>query len=161
MLELLIWFRLLSSSDPEHCFTYVRWAITGNRDYLKEHFAKVKNEISFFEELEKREAQETFEAARRSLDATKAGLESPSAFGERSRMIAEEIDRQARRRFCLYRRDATTRGYGFQAALMKRQVIPLLEREIERLEKIQRVGNIADAEINATRQALELERAGR
>jgi len=136
MLELLIWSRLLTSDDPEYCFTYVKWSITGNRDYLKEHLAKVNREIAFFEGLEDREAKDTLDAATRSLGVRNAGAGSPSAFSERFRMIAEENDRQARRRFCLYSRDAKTRGYGYQAALMKRQVVPQLEKEIERLEKI-------------------------
>lgn len=119
MLELLIWFKLLAS-DPTYSFTYVKQIITDKRDHAKEHLSKVKNEIALFEQLEKRESEESKEAIRRKGASTKVAI---------TRMIADEIDRSARRRFCLYSEDARTRGFGYQAYLMKAQVIPQLGRK--------------------------------
>ncbi len=128
MLELLIWFQLLTSDNSDYCFTFVKQVFADGLDYLKKHLAKVKREIELFQQLEQRELGETIEAAKRNL-------ESPAAFGQLFRINAEEIDRVARRRFCSYNEDAVSRGYGLQAYLMEKQAIPELEQQIEQQEK--------------------------
>jgi hypothetical protein len=130
VLELLIWLRLLNSGDPMYCFTYVKQLLNDKRDHAKEHLAKVKREIELFHKLEERELGDTVDQAHRSISTSSSDFSK--SFGE----IAAEIDRTARRQFCLYADDAKTRGYGYQAALMEKQAIPQLEREIEQLERI-------------------------
>ena len=45
---------------------------------------------------------------------------SPSELSQSFARITAEIDRAARRRFCLYSEDAKTRGYAYQAFLMEK-----------------------------------------
>jgi hypothetical protein len=125
ILELLIWFRLLR--EPQHCFTYARQLLTDQLDHLDKQLQKVKREIKLFNELEERELGYTVEAVRSRLRSELSPSHS---------MIAEEIDRIARRHFCVYNNDAKTRGYGFQASLMEQQVIPQLKKEIEHRQQI-------------------------
>jgi hypothetical protein len=124
-LELLIWFRLLETGNPDYCFTYVKKLVTDQCDHARERLSKAKSEIAIFKELEAREAAQTGEAAHKSL----------KSFSKSYNMIAGEVDRVARRKFCLYNSDANTRGYGYQAALLEKQLVPQLEKEVEELEK--------------------------
>src|SRR5205823_4617998 len=125
ILELLIWFRLLSTGDPSYCFTYVKQLLTDKREHAREHLDKVKREVKWFRELEERELGDITDAA----DVARFS-KSPSELSQSFARITAEIDRAARRRFCLYSEDAKTRGYAYQAFLMEKQVIPQLEHEI-------------------------------
>jgi hypothetical protein len=130
MLELLIWFRLLTA-DPTYSFTYVKQLITDKRDHAKEHLSKVKKEIELFKQLEKQESAESEAVVRGKSVSVRSNSES---LPRSARMIADEIDRLARRQFCLYSKDAKTRGFGYQAYLMETQVLPQLEQEVEQLQ---------------------------
>jgi hypothetical protein len=94
MLELLIWFRLLSNNPGNYCFIYVQQLINDKRDHAKEHLAKVKNEIKLFKELDTKEG----------LDVNQIASRPHKEFAEATRMVMSEIDRTARRQFCAPRR---------------------------------------------------------
>ncbi len=133
LLELLIWFRLLG--EPRYCFTYINELLKDAITHAKEHLQRVRREIKLFHELEERELGETIQTADQTIQVarrSRSGVRS-EVFARSHKMIAEEIDRIARRRLCTYYRDAETRGYSFQAALMEKQVVPQLEQEIEQL----------------------------
>jgi hypothetical protein len=132
MLELLIWFRLLTA-DPAYSFTYVKQLVTDKRDHAREHLNKVKKEIELFKQLEKQESAEC-EAVIRGKSAS--AMAHSDSLPRSARIIADEIDCLARRRFCLYSEDAKTRGFGYQAYLMEKQVLPQLEQEVERLQAL-------------------------
>src|SRR5262249_36150083 len=108
VLELLIWFRLLASGDPGYCFIYVKQLITDKRNPAKEPLAQEKRKIKLFRELEERESKNTADLARWSTATP------PPDLAQSFQMIAAEVDRAARRQFCLYSEDAKTRGYGYQ-----------------------------------------------
>jgi hypothetical protein len=126
MLELLIWFRLLHNDPSKYSFIYVKQLITDKRDHAREHLAKVKNEIKLFNDLDKKD----------DLDINQSNSRSGEELADLIRNNMNEIDRLARRQFCLYGEDAKTRGYGYQAYLIETQVIPKLEAEIEELQKL-------------------------
>jgi hypothetical protein len=129
ILELLIWFRLLLSKNPEYAFRYAQQLVTDKRDHAREHLAKLRNEIELFKQLQAKEDGAVGKAADRAA-------RGPEQFRIATRMIAQEIDRAARLQFCLYADDAKTRGYGFQAHLLETQGIPQLEQEIQHLQEL-------------------------
>jgi hypothetical protein len=129
MLELLIWLRLLKGGDSWYSFIYAKQLITDKRDHAKEHLAKVKSEISLFKQLEKKENEKGERVIRRDLAASRPDICT-------LRAVADEIDRIARRHFCLYGEDAKTRGFGYQAYLMETKIIPRIEKEIEQLQSV-------------------------
>jgi hypothetical protein len=129
MLELLIWLCLLKSGDSWYCFTYAKQLITDKRDHAKEHLAKVKNEITLFKQLEKRESEETEQVIREDF-----AISRPDLLPRTTHAVMKEIDRMARRHFCLYSEDAKTRGFGYQSYLMETEIVPRIEKEIEELQ---------------------------
>ncbi|HEY5330211.1 MAG TPA: hypothetical protein VIJ79_10035 [Acidobacteriaceae bacterium] len=131
MLELLIWLRLLKSSETWYCFTYAKQLITDKRDHAKEHLAKVRSEINLFKQLERKESEESIKVIRHDLATSRSDL-LPDAI----RTVMEENDRSARRQFCLYSEDAKTQGFGFQAYLMETKIIPQIETEIEQFQAL-------------------------
>jgi hypothetical protein len=98
LLELLIWFRLLLSNNPEYAFRYAQQLVTDKRDHAREHLAKLRGEIELFKQLQAKEHDEIGKAADQ---AAVDGERSPEQFGIATRMVAHEIDRAARLQFCL------------------------------------------------------------
>jgi len=129
--ELLIWFRLLASGNTEHAFSYARQLMTDNCRCASEELAKLKGEIELFRQLQAREHEELGEAAKAAIET--AGR--PEQFGAASRMIAQEIDRTARRCFCVYADGAKTAGYGPQADLLETKFVPELERRVKQTQE--------------------------
>jgi hypothetical protein len=134
VLELLIWYRLLTEDLQTYGGYYVCLLISEKLQHEKAHLEKVKSEIELFKELQTHEDEE----GERAL-AVRRGSKLPKshAVSQSLQMIGDEIDRLARRKFSLYREGAKTRGFGYQALLMERQAIPQLEQEVDRLEKLQ------------------------
>jgi hypothetical protein len=131
--ELLIWFRLLTSGDAQYAFRCAKDLMTDNWNYAREQLSKLKSEIQFFKQLGARERDEIGNAAKTAIE--RDDIRNPDQFGAASRMISEEIDRAARRGFCLHADGAKTNGYGLQAHLLETQGIPVLEKRVKEQEE--------------------------
>lgn len=129
--ELLVWFRLLESGNTKYAFWYAKQLMTDNWKYASEELAKLRSEIELFRQLHAREDDELGKAAQAAIEQ----VDRPEQYVEASRMIAQEIDRTARRRFCVNADGAKTRGYGFQAHLLETQAVPKLERRVKEQEE--------------------------
>ncbi len=116
--ELLVWLRILEKDSDQAIELFVQVG-EQQAEHIEAYTKKLTDEIALFREFDKED-----KIPQSLVDDLKAGKIRGDEVGQRMREHEAEIDRRARRRFCLYARAARVNGYGFQAHLIEEKAIP-------------------------------------
>jgi hypothetical protein len=131
--EVLVWLRCLDH-DPKYGLIFYSQVIDDQIQHTKNLLAKVESEIALFEEISKEEA---LQLDKHIQIISSSVSEDPKATADKFKQIQEfamkESDRKARRSFCLYAYDAKSNGYGFQAHLLRTNVLETLQKKMDLL----------------------------
>jgi hypothetical protein len=127
--ELLVWFRVLAQ-NPEQAFEFYWQIIEKQIAHIEGNRVKLRNEIAYFKELDKRDGIPNDVLI--SLDQDPVTV-SARDMVNRMHANANMIDQEARRSFSLYAEDAKTNGYAYQAFLMESKGLPILDKELDKL----------------------------
>jgi hypothetical protein len=131
LFETVVWLRVLRR-DRRFGLTYRFQIIEKQLSYYRDFRKKLESEIDMLISLGEEEGDKVTALA---LAAINESPSESSHIGEELKAIEMEIDRKARRNFCLYAESAKTNGHGFQAELIKTKVLPDIIVRIETLEK--------------------------
>jgi hypothetical protein len=133
--ETLIWLRQMDR-DPDYGLVFYGKVIANQAQHCRDYRAKLEEEITLFEQLQKEESSLHTESLKQFMDSASARrAESVSAA---TAAVMNEMDRRARRAFSLYAEDAKHNGFGFQAHLMREQATPQINAQIDRFEAEQK-----------------------
>lgn len=151
LFELLVWLKSIDR-DRLRSVEFLLQIHEDQEKHVVRYIRRLNAEADFFDELAKEDGPpaELLETAR--SDAS--GLDA-EFFRDALARNMDAVDLKARRRFVLYRRAATTNGYGYQALLIRKHAIEAAADELGRL----RAGR-AEFETRVTRPVLDAETLG-
>lgn len=128
--EMLVWLRVLNQ-DAEYGLVFYYQTIEKQIQHFRDYRAKLANEISILNALGEEE-NDLFQDRVQKLADDPPPL-TAERVSEETTSIMSEIDRKARRAFCLYAESARHNGYGFQAELIRTKAIPHVDTQIDEL----------------------------
>lgn len=120
--ETLVWSRLLDN-DMRYGLVHYSHLIDAQIKHYEENLKKVSDEIGLFEALAKEENTRIDNAVQKIFEKGSNTLDPKSGQSQIIQEIMKETDRKARLSFCIYGDDAKVNGYGFQAYLLKKQMV--------------------------------------
>lgn len=136
--ELSVWLRLFER-DARYCLIYYRELLGTQLRYYEDTVTQLQREVQLLRQFEELD-NPTFPAA----VGNDGELQSAADFGSAIRAAMNRVDAEASRHFLLYLDDAQVNGYGFQAHLVEKRVIPPVQGAVAELEKTR-----ADFEVRA------------
>jgi hypothetical protein len=132
--EVLVWLKVLRR-DQRYGLVYRFQVIEKQLAYYRDYYGKVEKEIKFLRQLGQEEDDHFQTAITKIMDRDDATLQKEAAVAQAKELIESETDRKARRHFCLYAEQAKTNGYGYQAYLVEKQVLPPIDTQVQQLER--------------------------
>jgi hypothetical protein len=133
--ETLVWLRLMYR-QPDYGLIFLGRVISGQLQHFEALRGKLEDECELFKRLQ-REESALHEKSLQRLNENVKDLR-PDHIAAATDSIMCEVDRKARRAFSLYAEDAKLNGFGFQAHLIEKQVIPQVNGHIRELEAKQK-----------------------
>lgn len=128
--ELSVWLHLFSA-DSRFGLIYYRQLLDTQLRYYRDTTEHLRREVELLKTFEQKDRQSA-EAVMKNVSSE----ESPvSNLGNSVRQAMKAVDAEASRKFSLYLDDAKTNGYGFQAHLLEKKVIPQTEEAIRLIEQ--------------------------
>ena len=129
LFEILLWLRAIRA-NPLRSIEFFVQIYDDQQKHIERYMKRLSDEADFFDELHKldRMPKEVLDLAR--SDPTKI---TPEFVQQAIAAKEEEVDRQARRRFILYRRAARTNGYSFQAYLIREKALKTAQEQLNQL----------------------------
>ena len=117
--ELSVWLHLFKRDSRYGLVYYAQLIDTQNR-YWKDCHAQIDREIELLQHFEKKESDARDEVSNQINPTT-------------LKAVVDMVDKQAARRFSLYAEQAKANGYGFQAYLLKKKVVPKIKERIVKI----------------------------
>ena len=133
LLELTIWLELMRK-DHTYALDYLMDLTKKSKFHRDDSRKMMQLEVRFFRDVQKREQARIAEIAAASESAG-----STDGIKKEMSSLLEEIDQVAARTFCEHFPEAQVNGFGFQAEILERHVIPEVSREIEQIDHEMRV----------------------
>lgn len=142
--ELSVWIRLLND-DEKYGLLYYRMFIRENLEHCQQVIAQMNREIALLKEFEAKENIYREEYLKQCVGQKRDGIDELSI---NLKSISDYVDSEAAKCFSLYSDEARTNGYGLQAYLIEKNMLP---KEMQRLEDIghdlERFNRVAQLEI--------------
>jgi hypothetical protein len=122
--ELSVWLRLFKK-DARYCLVYYKQLLETQLRYYEDTLAHMHREIALLN---------SFETMESPVSTQEQNNISAAEYGDLVRQNMSRIDAMASRHFSLYLEDAKINGYGFQAYLVEKKVMPPIESAISELK---------------------------
>lgn len=129
--ELNVWLWMMVD-DPRNSLIFYRKLLEDQIHHANSYRTKSLQEIELFRDFDKQDSESVAIAISGIPQGDRTDDEIRAA-GARMRDLADDIDRKARRKFCLFARQAVHNSYGYQAELIKTKSIPINEATIAEL----------------------------
>ncbi|MWJ28328.1 hypothetical protein GPM19_08940 [Halomonas sp. ZH2S] len=131
--ELSVWLRLFELNS-RYGLVYYEQLIETQLRYWRDYRAQIDREISLLSKFAEEESSLLSEKMTE-LDLISDEQRKQEVAIAIPKIVAASIDRKAARHFSIYAEQAKTNGYGFQAHLVEKKVLPGIEQSIAELEK--------------------------
>lgn len=131
--ELNIWLKLFKLS-PYYGFLYYSDLVNTQKKHFISNKKQILNEIDLLEDLANYE-KTFFKSEFNRINLIKDKNEKKENLRNLSNTIFKTVDDKAARHFSIYAEQAKTNGYSFQAYLIKHQVLPEIQKNIDILEE--------------------------
>lgn len=128
LFEVGVWFHLFKL-DARYGLVYYAELLETNRRYWKDYRSQLDREINLLNEFEQMES-----SAQASASDKFANLSEATQLADRLRAIGKIVDDEAARCFSMYTEQAKHNGYGFQAHLVRKQVVPQVDKKLNEVE---------------------------
>jgi len=128
--ETLVWLRVLNQ-DTEYGLVFYYQTIEKQIQHFTNYRKKLEDEISLLNALGQEENDLYQDRVQKLADDPKSL--TAERVSEETASIMNEMDRKARRAFCLYAESARHNGYGLQAHLIRTKAIPYVDTQIDEL----------------------------
>ncbi|MBM4056321.1 MAG: hypothetical protein FJ264_16950 [Planctomycetes bacterium] len=129
--EMSLWLRLFSL-DSRYGLVYYAELLRTQRRYWKDYRVQLDREITLLREFEDKEHN----AQTRAMSNTSISTDSRK-LNDDLLSIRNHIDNEAARRFSIYAEQAKTNGYGFQAYLLEKKVVPIIDQSLANVDSEQ------------------------
>ena len=126
--ELSIWLRLFQI-DSRYCLIYYRELIKIQRKYYEDTLGHLQREIQLLKRFAERDIEESDQVLHRNKQ-----INSATEFEDLLRNAMDRVDAEANRNFSIYFDDAKKNGYGFQAYLIEKKVVPKVEDALNQID---------------------------
>jgi hypothetical protein len=123
--ELAVWLRLFAV-DRAFGLVYFDQLIKTQLRFYRDTVAQLEREIVWLRALDAREAATQDEIAHKA----RAGEAHAGTISEQLNAASDSVDMEAARRFSLYADAARTNGYGFQAYLVEKKLLPTARQAV-------------------------------
>jgi hypothetical protein len=127
--ELSVWLRLFQK-DAQYCLVYYRRLLETLLRYHQDSVAHLHREIDLlnrFQALDKETPVARFDGGDQEAAARR--------YAEMIRIATDRVDAEASKHFAIYFDDAKTNGYGVQANMLEKKVIPQLAKAVSDIEQ--------------------------
>jgi hypothetical protein len=128
--EFMIWLRLLELDDRYGLVFFYRLLINQER-HLNDLMNNAHREIALFERLGEKEELVHKEELEKLVSSGADNSQLAQLVAEANKRTEKAIDFEARKNFATYADQAAVNGYGFQAYLIKTQLIPQAEVQLK------------------------------
>ncbi len=125
--ELSVWVHLFKL-DKQYGLVYYAQLLDTQQRYWKDELGQIKREIALLEDFERHEQD-----ALNDLFNQFKVINDPEKLNQMQKLIYEDIDKKASRHFSIYIEKAKTNGYGFQAHILRKKLIPKIELSISQV----------------------------
>lgn len=126
--ELSVWLQLFKL-DSRYGLVYYAQLLETQRHYWKDYRAQLDREISMLNKFEQEEKEALREAMSQIEHLSDPEQQRQAAYTA-PKSVANFIDKQAARHFSIYAEQAKVNGYGFQAHLVEKKVVPEIDKSL-------------------------------
>lgn len=130
--ELSVWLHLFKL-DSRYGLVYYTQLIETKRRYWKDYREQVKREICLLKKFEEDEKAALHEAISQMGQLSNREEQQRAAYTA-PKTVADFIDKQAIRHFSIYAEQAKVNGYGFQAHLVEKKVVPEIDKALAEID---------------------------
>jgi hypothetical protein len=128
ILELSVWLQLFNL-DPGYGLVYYAQLLETQHRYWKDYRAQLDREIALLKKFEQEEKDALREAMSPITHPSDPDQQRQAAYAA-PKSVANVIDKQAARHFSIYAEQAKVNGYGFQAHLVEKKVVPEIDKSL-------------------------------
>lgn len=130
--ELSVWLQLFKL-DPRYGLVYYAQLLETQRRYWKDYRAQLDREMFLLKSFERQEKDALREAMSQISHLSDLEQQRQAAYTAPN-AVADFIDKQAARHFSIYAEQAKVNGYGFQAYLVEKKVVPQIDKALAEID---------------------------
>jgi len=130
--ELSVWLKLFKLDSRYGLVYYAQFIETQHR-YWKDYRTQLVREITFLKQFENKEKDALSEAISQIENISNPEQQRQAAYTA-PKAVTDSIDLQAARHFSIYAEQAKVNGYGYQAYLVEKKVVPEIEKSLTNID---------------------------
>lgn len=129
ILELSVWLKLFKL-DSRYGLVYYAQLLETQRHYWKDYREQLDREIFLLRCFERKE----IDALREERTTQRVDFSASEQQLQAAKSVTNFIDKQAARHFSIYTEQAKENGYGFQAHLVEKNVVPEFDKSLAEID---------------------------
>ena len=130
--ELSVWLQLFKL-DPRYGLVYYAQLLDTQLRYWKDYRTQLDREISLLKNFEQQEKDALSDAVSKIRHLSDPEQQRQAA-NNSPKAVADFIDKQAARHFSIYAEQAKVNGYGFQAYLVEKKLVPQIDKSLAEID---------------------------
>jgi hypothetical protein len=130
--ELSVWLQLFKL-DSRYGLVYYAQLLDTQRRYWKDYREQLDREIFLLKNFEQQEKDALSEAVSQIKHLSDLEQQRQAAY-DSPKAVAGFIDKQAARHFSIYAEQAKVNGYGFQAHLVEKKLLPQIDKALAEID---------------------------
>jgi hypothetical protein len=130
--ELSVWLQLFKI-DPRYGLVYYAQLLDTQRRYWKDYRTQLDREISLLKNFERQEKDALNEVVSQIKHVSDPEQQRQAAYNA-PKIVADVIDKKAARNFSIYAEQAKVNGYGFQAYLVEKKLMPQIDKALAEID---------------------------